>query len=374
MPSLNTGGYAKARQRLPEAVLCQLFEHTGKALCNEATEPWLWQGRIVKILDGSNVVMADTAANQAAYPQHKNQKAGCGFPIAKLVVVFSLATAAAIAVRIADFKTSEIALARQWYRTLATDDIALADRAYGSYVDLALVAAQKADGVFRKHQRRNSDFRRGKRLGKKDHIVTWFKPVPCPNGMPPDEFKALPETLRVRELHFSIRKAGQRTKNVTVVTTLLDPKAYSKAQVTQLYGLRWQVEIDLGHVKTTLKMEMIQAQSPEMVRKEIYVHLMAYNLLRYLMWQAAVTKGDNPLRLSVQGTRQSFNQYRDLLADAGKRRCGRYGLLLLDMVAKTVVSLRPNRHEPRKRKRRPKAFPLMNEPRAILKQKLITAR
>ena len=121
-------------------------------------------------------------------------------------------------------------------------------------------------------------------------------------------------------------------------------------------------------------MEMIQAQSPEMVRKEIYVHLMAYNLLRYLMWQAAVTKGDNPLRLSVQGTRQSFNQYRDLLADAGKRRCGRYGLLLLNMVAKTVVSLRPNRHEPRKRKRRPKAFPLMNEPRAILKQKLITAR
>lgn len=166
MPSLNTGGYAKARQRLPEAVLCQLFEHTGSALCAEATEPWLWQGRVVKILDGSNVVMADTAANQAAYPQHKNQKAGCGFPIAKLVVVFSLASAAAIAVRIADFKTSEITLARQWYCTLSADDIALADRAYGSYVDLALVAAQKADGVFRKHQRRHSDFRRGKRLGK----------------------------------------------------------------------------------------------------------------------------------------------------------------------------------------------------------------
>ena len=373
MPSLNTGGYAKARARLPEAVLCQLFEQTGSALCAEASTPWLWQGRVVKILDGSNVVMADTAANQAAYPQHKNQKAGCGFPIAKLVVVFSLATAAAIAVRIADFKTSEITLARQWYRNLSADDIALADRAYGSYVDLALVAAQKADGVFRKHQRRQSDFRRGKRLGKRDHLVIWSKPAPCPNGMTLEAFKALPENLTVRELHFSIRQAGQRTKNVTVVTTLLDAKAYPKAKLAQLYGLRWQVEINLDHVKTTLKMEMLQAQSPEMVRKEIYVHLMAYNLLRYLMWQAAMHNGKTPLRLSVQGSRQSFNQYRDLLANAGQVRGSRYALLLLEMVAQTTVPLRPDRHEPRKRKRRPKAFPLMNEPRAILKQKLTAA-
>lgn len=373
MPSLNTGGYAKARQRLPESVLCQLFEHTGKALCAEAGTAWLWQGRVVKILDGSNVVMADTVANQAAYPQHKNQKAGCGFPMAKLVVVFSLATAAAIAVRIADFKTSEITLARQWYRSLSADDIVLADRAYGSYVDLALVAAQKADGVFRKHQRRNSDFRRGKRLGRRDHRVTWSNPVSCPNGMTPDEFKALPERLKVRELQFSIRAAGQRTKKVTVVTTLLDAKAYPKAKVAKLYGLRWQVEINLDHVKTTLKMEMLQAQSPEMVRKEIYVHLMAYNLLRYLMWQAAEPKGNDPLRLSVQGARQAFNQFRDLLADAGKVRRDRYLPLLLNMVAKAIVPLRPDRHEPRKRKRRSKAFPLMNEPRALLKQRLTAA-
>ena len=191
--------------------------------------------------------------------------------------------------------------------------------------------------------------------------------------MPLDEFKALPDTLKVRELHFSIRAAGQRTKNVTVVTTLLNSKAYPKAKVAQLYGLRWQVEVYLDHVKTTLKMEMLQAHSPEMVRKEIYVHLIAYNLLRYLMWQAAEGNGDDPLRLSVQGARQSFNQYRDLLANADRLRCDRYHLLLLSMVSKTIVPLRPDRHEPRKRKRRPKAFPLMNEPRAVLKQKLIAA-
>ena len=130
----------------------------------------------------------------------------------------------------------------------------------------------------------------------------------------------------------------------------------------------------LDHVKTTLKMEMLQGQSPEMVRKEIYVHLMAYNLLRYLMWQAAKPKGNDPLRLSVQGTRQSFNQYRDLLANAGKVRRDKYLSLLLKMVAKTIVPLRPDRHEPRKRKRRPKAFPLMNEPREHLKQRFTAAR
>ena len=372
-PSLNTGGYAKARKRLPEKVLQSLFEHTGQALSVEARPEQLWQGRSVKLLDGSNVVMADTAANQKDYPQHKNQKVGCGFPIAKLVVMFSLTTAAAIGVRIAALNTSEITLARSWYSTLEPNDVVLADRAYGSYVDLALVQQQGADGVFRKHQSRKSDFRRGQRLGKNDHIVTWTRPIRRPQGMDKAEFEALPQTLEVREVRFSVHRPGWRTQSVTVVTTLLDPQAYPQAQLANLYGLRWQAEINLDHIKTTLGMEMLQAQSPEMVRKEIYVHLMAYNLLRYLMWQAASQVGQVALRLSVQGSRQSFNQFRSLLAEAGRVRLSRYSQKLLDMIAQTTVPLRPNRYEPRKRKRRPKAFPLMNEPRATLQQKLLAA-
>ncbi len=372
-PSLNTGGYAKARKRLNEKVLQSLFEHTGQALSAAARSELLWQGRSVKLLDGSNVVMADTAANQEEYPQHKNQKVGCGFPIAKLVVMFSLTTAAAIGVRIAALNTSEITLARSWYGTLESNDVVLADRAYGSYVDLALVQQQGADGVFRKHQSRKSDFRRGQRLGKNDHIVTWTRPTHRPQGMEQAEFEALAQTLEVREVRFSVDRPGWRTQSVIVVTTLLDPKTYPKDQLADLYGRRWQAEINLDHIKTTLGMEMLQAQSPEMVRKEIYVHLMAYNLLRYLMWQAASQADKVALRLSLQGSRQSFNQFRSLLAEAGRVRLSRYSQNLLDLIAQTVVPLRPNRYEPRKRKRRPKAFPLMNEPRATLQQKLLEA-
>lgn len=371
--SLNTGGYAKARQRLPESLIQELFEHTGQALCAKVKPEQLWKGRHVKLLDGSSVVMADTQANQKEYPQHKNQKPGCGFPIAKIVVMFSLTTAAAIGVRIAALNTSEITLARSWYDPLKPNDVALADRAYGSYVDLALVRQQGADGVFRKHQSRHSDFRRGKRLGKNDHLITWTRPNRCPQGMERAEFQALPASLKVREVRFCVQKPGWRTQSVTVVTTLLDPKAYPKAQLAQLYGLRWQVEINLDHIKTTLGMEMLRAQSPEMVRKEIYVHLMAYNLLRDLMWQAASQTQQDPLRLSIQGCRQSFNQFRSRLAEAGRVRLPRFCESLLEMISQDIVPLRPERYEPRRRKRRPKAFPLMNKPRATLKQELAAA-
>ena len=348
VPSLNTGGYATARKRLPEKMLEWLFEHTGETLTAEAAPEQRWQGRYVKVLDGSTVVMADTAANQKEYPQHKNQQPGCGFPIAKLVVMFSLTTAAAIGVRIATLNTSEITLARSWYSTLKPFDIALADRAYGSYVDLALVQQQGADGVFRKHQGRQSDFRKGKRLGKNDHLVTWTRPKRCPKAMDKQEFKALPATLQVREVRFSVERPGWRTKSVTVVTTLVDPKVYPKAQLAELYGLRWQAEINLNHIKTTLGMEMLKAQSTELVRKEIYVHLMAYNLLRYLMWQAAsqCSQSQAPLRLSVQGCQQSFNQFRSRLAEAGRVRLPRFCQSLLEMIAETIVPLRPNRYEP----------------------------
>ncbi len=189
---------------------------------------------------------------------------------------------------------------------------------------------------------------KGKRLGKNDHLVTWTRPKRCPKAMDKQEFKALPATLQVREVRFSVERPGWRTKSVTVVTTLVDPKVYPKAQLAELYGLRWQAEINLNHIKTTLGMEMLKAQSTELVRKEIYVHLMAYNLLRYLMWQAAsqCSQSQAPLRLSVQGCQQSFNQFRSRLAEAGRVRLPRFCQSLLEMIAETIVPLRPNRYEP----------------------------
>lgn len=294
IPSTDTGGYSKARIRLKEGLLNRLLSLTAQKLSDQAESQNLWCGRHVRICDGSSVLMSDTKANQAVYPQHANQAKGCGFPIAKIVVVFSLATGAVMDVLIAAFKTSEVVLARQLYHHLLPGDVLLADRALGSYVDLVLVQYQQADAVFRKHQSRKSDFRRGKKLGIGDHIVTWHKPKSRPNGMTPEEFVALPDQVQVREVHLLIRQQGFRSKEIILVTTLVDCKVYTKAKLAQLYKLRWEVEVDLRHVKTTLGMEMLRGKTPEMVRKEIYVHLMAYNLLRALMWEAAKKVGFLP--------------------------------------------------------------------------------
>lgn len=309
IPSTDTGAYCKARLRVPEGVFKRLLSQTAQKLPDQAESKDLWCGRHVRICDGSSVNMSDTKQNQAVYPQHSNQASGCGFPIVKIVVIFSLATGAVMDVLIAAFKTSEVVLARQFYHHLLPGEVLLADRAFGTYVDLVLVQAKLADAVFRKHQSRKSDFRRGKKLGIGDHIVTWYKPKRCPNGMKAEEFAALPDQVQVREVHLLIQHQGFRTKEIILITTLVDPKLYTKTKLAQLYKLRWEVEVDLRHVKTTLGMEMLRAKTPEMVRKEIFVHLMAYNLLRALMWESAKQAGVSPLRVSVQGSRQHMIEF-----------------------------------------------------------------
>jgi hypothetical protein len=372
VPSDNTGGYTQAKQRLPEGIFKRLFEHTGQQLEQQVPEVQLWCGRQVKLLDGSNVSMPDTDANQKAYPQHSNQKAGCGFPLAKLVVMFSLATGAAIGVLIDPFKVSELELARRLYASLEPGDIALADRAYGTYVDLACVIARGADAVFRCHQGRLSDFRRGKRLGKDDHLVTWNKPPKPPKHMNAQAFAQLPEFITVRQIRFQVVQPGYRTKTIIVVTTLLDAKIYTKAQLAELYRLRWTVEVDLKHLKTTLQLEILRGKSPEMVRKELYVHLLAYNLLRSLMMQAAQTQSVSPLRLSLQGTRQHFRNFISVLVNTATHLLPNLLQTLFQVLVRTLLPERPNRSEPRVRKRRPKAFPLMTKPRSTLKPNMAT--
>lgn len=244
--------------------------------------------------------------------------------------------------------------------------------AYGTYVDLVLVQAANADAVFRKHHARHCDFRQGKKLGIGDHIVSWQRPSQCPQSMHLTDFEALPETVQVREVHLLIQKPGFRPQQIILVTTLLDPKRYSKAKLAQLYHLRWLATVvNFKHLKTTLNMEMILAKTPEMVRKEIWVHLLAYNLLRALMWKSARLAQVSPLRISLQGTRQQFNQFRPALAAAKTKQRARLYTILLEVICNQLVPLRPGRAEPRVTKRRPKSFPRMQQPRSVLKAKLI---
>ena len=372
VPSSDTGAYSKARKRLPERVVKRLLQQSAEGIEAEVEREQLWCGRPVKVYDGTSILMSDTNANQQAYPQHSNQAEGCGFPIAQLVVMFSLTTGAILDAMLATFSTSELTLARQLYQQLHAQDVVLADSAFGTYADLALVQATGADGVFRKQHARKTDFRRGKKLGIGDHIVTWFRPAKSASALAELDFARLPATLLVREVHLLLYRKGFRSKQIILVTTLLDPQQYSKQKLANLYDRRWQAaEVNLKHLKTTLNMEMLAAQTPAMVRKEIWVHMMAYNLLRTLMWQAHPTVADGKTpQLSLQGTRQVFNQFIPLLATANQQSHHSLDRQLLALVTQQVVPLRPGRIEPRVRKRRPKPFPLMKQPRPILKRKI----
>jgi hypothetical protein len=370
IPSSDTGGYSKARKRLPEKFLLRLLGKTAQGLEKQSSSEDLWCERNVKLCDGSTVIMSDTPKNQAEYPQHANQALGCGFPIAKIVVMFSLATGAALEILIAPFRIGEVTLARQLYPKLLPGDVLLADRAFGSYVDLVLVQQYSADAVFRKHQSRKSDFRRGKKLGIGDHIVTWSKPQRCPRSMSQEDFAELPHQVRVREVHLLIRQKGFRPKEIIVVTTLVNAKVYTKAKLAQLYQWRWQVEVDLRHVKTTLGMEMLRGKTPDMVRKEIYVHLMAYNLLRTVMWQAGKKAGVCPVRISLQGTRQHLGHFCPEFYKAGAKKRWQLYSTLLTVVTDKLLPERPYRYEPRLKKQRPKPYGWLQQPRDVLIRKL----
>jgi len=370
-PSSDTGAFSKARQRLPESLLHRLVPETADRLEQRVPQAHHWCGRPVKVFDGTTVQMADTPANQGEYPQHSNQAEGCGFPLAQVVVFFCLMTGAVVAASVGAWQTSEIVLSRLLYRQLAPGDVAVADQAYGSYVDLALIQQQGADGVLRKHHARRTDFRKGRKHGIGDHQVPWHKPVRRPVHLSEDEFAALPNTLMVREVCLRLCRPGFRPQSVIVVTTLLDAKRYTANQLTHLYGWRWwAAEVNLRHLKSTLGMEMINAKTPEMVRKQMWAHLLGYNLLRSVMEQAAPMAGYARHRLSLQGTRQQFRQDLALLAHLPRTVQERVYTHLLETVAADLLPVRPHRQEPRVVKRRPKSFPRMRQPRSVLKAKL----
>ena len=369
----DTSAYCQARSRLPEKLLEKLFNQAAKNLEEKVTIERLWCGRNVKVIDGSTVSMPDTVENQKAYPQPSNQKPGCGFPIAKIGVIFSLVTGAAVALFIDVLNTHDIKLARQIYQFLNPLDILVGDRAFCAYADMVAIKNLNCDAVFRKHQSRTTSMRKGKIVGDCDKLVTWYKPKNSPKGLSKDEFDALPQTITVREIYYYIFIPGFRTERVSLITTLLDKTIYSTLDIVGLYGKRWDVELDLRHIKTTLGMDVLRCKTPSMIRKEIYVYLLAYNLLRSLMWSAGTTYDTPPLRLSLQGTRHHLNNFiGELLTAASKKRFQIYRTLLKVIAHKPVLE-RPGRSEARVRKRRPKAYSLMTKPRHELRKQLQTA-
>lgn len=361
--SADTGAYCTARADLPEEACHALVGDTGRQVEDEAPEAWLWHGRRVRVLDGTTITMPDTPANQAAYPQLKSQTPGCGFPIARVLVVFSLSVGTVLEAAIGKYEgklTGENSLFRELHGMLAAGDVVLADRYFSGWFDLALLAQRGVDAVVRKHQLRVTDFRTGRRLGQDDQVVSWARPA-RPAWMSREQYATMPAELELREVRIRVHQKGFRTKSLVVVTTLLDAEQIPAEEIAKLYRQRWQAELNLRSLKIVLQMDHLRCKSPDRVRNEFRMHLVGYNLIRRVMAVAAIESERSPWEISFKGALQTVTNL--LLALAARIPTNDWCAALVAAVASHAVGHRPDRYEPRVRKRRPKNYKLMREPR-----------
>lgn len=370
--SAKTGSYCEARQRLPLEILQHLVRDEGRDLEERADKSILWKGRHVKIADGTTVTMPDTPANQIAYPRRRNQARGVGFPIMRVMFVISWVYGTVLDVAEAPMrgkKTGENTLLRGLGDALQKGDVLLLDRLLGSYQQFAICREQGIDVVARQHHSRKTDFRRGRWLATLDHVVTWHRPKFDSQRFDRATWEALPETMQVRELRFYVTQSGFRPTEITIATTLVDPIAYPAADLAALYRERWHCELDLRSLKTSLQMNHLRCKTPEMVRKEIWAHCLAYNLVRKTMAESARCQKLLPRHLSFKGAVQTMNSFAPYLALCVVDE-GALWTQLLKAIAASIVGNRPNRLEPRKLKYRLGKFTYMTRPRTVERRRL----
>lgn len=366
VPSVNTSGFSQARSNLEEERIALLARNTAQQVVECLPKEWLWKQKQIKIVDGSTVSMPDTPSNQETYPQSRCQKAGVGFPIARIVALIDYTTGVLLDLALGPCRgkeTGEHALLRELLPTLTSNDLLLGDRYYSSFFLMAALIKQGVSGVFPLHHTRQLDFRAGRILGKKDHIVSWKKPKKRPNWMTRAEYKEFPDEISVREVAVEIKQPGFRTKTLVLVSTLLDSLDVSKTVLASLYSCRWFVELSLRAIKETMSMDILRGKTPSMIRKELWVHLLAYNLIRRWMAQAAWCTGKAVSTLSFKLTLQllrTFESFALLLTPQQRTQ-------LAHTIASKTVGNRPGRAEPRRIKRRPKPFPLLQMARGLYK-------
>jgi hypothetical protein len=369
-----TGAYCKARQRLPEGLIARLAKEAGGKLHGNYPAGRLLGGRPVKVVDGTTVSMPDTQENQKLWPQPPTQKTGLGFPLARLVAVTSLNCAAVLSLAIGPYagkQSGETAL----FRTLLDEsfqsgDVLLADRYYASFWMISMLLGRGVDSLMRQHQKRSIDFRTGVRLGHDDHLIVLAKPSQRPDWMDQATYAGMPAELTVREVRVRVAVKGFRVKWLVLVTTLLDAELYAKDEIARAFGFRWHVELDLRAIKQTMGMSVLRCKTPEMVRKEIWMHLLAYNLVRGLMAAAAEQAGIEPREVSFAGAVQTINAFGPILELADPEDLPRLFQILLRAIARHRVGDRLGRYEPRAVKRRAKPIALLTIPRTQARKRL----
>jgi len=360
--SVNTGPYCKARRRLPVSPIVSAVKETGDALHQQTKPEWKWRDYNVLMVDGTTMLMADTEENQKEFPQQSVQKPGLGFPIVRLVGLISLSVGSLKNYAISAYQgkgSGESSLFSLLIETIIEGDLLLADRYYCTYAIVALMQHQDAPVVFRNHAKKITDFRRGKKLGPKDHLIHWAKPKRKPTWMSEADYEKLPTSLQVRE--FAVN-------GIVYVTTLSDASCFHKKEIASLYQKRWKIELDIRTIKTDMGMEMLRCKTPEMVKKEIAVYLLAYNLIRTTIAQAAKRHNKLPRSLSVKAAIQLLSAARQQVR---KQPSITFTAMILKAIASTMIGQRKRKPQPRAVKRRPKAYPLLMESREIACSKLI---
>lgn len=371
--SADTSGYCKARQRLPEELLKDLTRRTGQQLHQPAPAAWLWKGRHVKLVDGTGVSLADTEKNQKAYPKSKKLPAGVGFPLVRLVVVFSLAVGSVLEAAFGPFDgkgNGELSLWRQLWDTLEQGDVLVADRLYPTFWIVADALSKGADIVMRMHAGRTAVWFRGRGHRTDNRRVWWRKPK-RPGWMREADYACIPPWLQLRAVRVDVRQAGFRTKRFVLITTLTDAAAVTGPDLAELYRRRWQAELFLRSLKITLQMDVLRGKTPEMVRKEIWTHLLVYNLVRTIMAQAALVAQVRPDEISFTGALQTINAFLPELRAVGAPEDAQVlWEVLFWAIGEHRVGNRPDRYEPRAVKRRAKNYRRLKEPRKQARERL----
>jgi hypothetical protein len=358
-----TGAYCQARARLPEPLLASALHLSAQAADQRVTPPLALQGRVVKAIDLTTLALPDTPENQAQYPQSSSQKPGCGFPRLHLLVVWSGRSGAVLDHAKGDYHHGEMRLLHQLTPTLVAKDIVIYDRAAGHYVACARLQAHQADLISRVTKRK-IDWRRGQRIGPGERLVVWRKTWKMPPYLTAEEWAALPEEITVRVIRHRVKQKGYRTHELVLVTTLLDPTAYPAVEIAAAYLRRWRLEMCLDDLKTTLGLDALRCQSPAMIHRELLTLLIAHNLVRAVMAEAAREHAVPLERISFTGTLDTFRSFCAAMAQTTRPKQRRLiWAQMLRTIAADLVPLRPGRREPRVVKRRPKPYALLTRPR-----------
>ncbi|MFQ5356732.1 MAG: IS4 family transposase [Mariprofundaceae bacterium] len=371
LPSSSTAAYCKARQKLDQSSLESILSHTSQGIQTNA-DPDRLNGRRVIVVDGTGVSMPDTVKNQTEWPQQRHQKPGCGFPQAAISACFNLHNGTLLSYEMGNKKSHELPMLRRQWNTFNPDDIFLGDKLYCSYYDISELKNRDVDSVVTLSRRSPvSAMESVKKLGDDDLLIRWKKPVRSKySSYSQENWEGLPERLLLRQIKVTVKQPGFRVVSFYIITTLLDAEEYPASEIADLYLQRWDVELYFRDIKTTMGMDILRCKTPEMVRKEILMHLIAYNCIRRLMLEAAEKKKVKARRISFKGSVQALRQWEPHLNQAkmSQQDCAQLIQLLTDSIAGNIVSERLGRSEPRAVKRRPKPYQLLTAPRHEMKE------